>query len=135
MSTNPNENFNVEIGDKSTEDKQIFDLNKIFHIDLSYNFDLLKNLLSTIINNQKLKDEKITELENEILELRLNHNENIDKKTKTPKSILSPNKSEGNVEDANDKDLLFKLNPPKAEPVLEISDENQPIVNQIIVSK
>ena len=65
------DNFNVELG----ENKQIFDLNKIFHIDLSYNFDLLKNLLSTLIKNQKLKDEKITELENQILDLRIAFNE------------------------------------------------------------
>ena len=40
------------------EEKKVFslentpiDLNKIFHIDLSYNFDLLKDLLSTIIKH------------------------------------------------------------------------------------
>jgi len=132
-----NENFNVEIGDKGTDDKQIFDLNKIFHIDLSYNFDLLKNLLSSIIKNQKLKDEKITELENQILDLRIANNENVDKKKeekKTPKSILSPNKSEENGEDKSEKDLLFELKPPKRDLVLEESEQNQPIVNKIIVS-
>ena len=132
-----NENFNVEIGDKGTDDKQIFDLNKIFHIDLSYNFDLLKNLLSSIIKNQKLKDEKITELENQILDLRIANNENVDKKKeekKTPKSILSPNKCEENGEDKSEKDLLFELKPPKRDLVLEESEQNQPIVNKIIVS-
>ena len=85
MSTSPSPkkktSFNVEIGDRGSDNKQIFDLNEIFHIDLSYNFDLLKNLLSTIIKNQKLKDDKITELENQILDLRIAYNEGLTQKS------------------------------------------------------
>ena len=142
MSTNPkkiqsgkNDKFNVEIGDKTSDDKQIFDLNEIFHIDLSYNFDLLKNLLSTIIKNQKLKDDKLTELENQILDLRIALNQDSNKiqsGKKDQKSDQAKDKIEGNYDDQS---LKFVLKPPKKEPELEESEQYQPIVNNIIVSK
>ena len=142
MSTNPkkiqsgkNDKFNVEIGDKTSDDKQIFDLNEIFHIDLSYNFDLLKNLLSTIIKNQKLKDDKLTEMENQILDLRIALNQDpnkIQSAKKDQKSDQAKDKIEGNYDDQS---LKFVLKPPKKEPELEESEQYQPIVNNIIVSK
>lgn len=126
------DNYNVELG----ENKQIFDLNKIFHIDLSYNFDLLKNLLSTLIKNQKLKDEKITELENQILDLRIAFNEESKDKKKVRKSLIPPIQDSENKQEAiNTDNLSIKLKPPKSEPVLEISDDNDPTVNKIIVRK
>ena len=140
MSTNPkkiqsnkNDKFNVEIGDKTSDDKQIFDLNEIFHIDLSYNFDLLKNLLSTIIKNQKLKDDKLTELENQILDLRIALNQD-PSKIQSAKKDQTPDKEKekGNYDDQS---LKFVLKPPKKEPELEESEKYQPIVNKIIVSK
>ena len=140
MSTNPkkiqsgkNDKFNVEIGDKTSDDKQIFDLNEIFHIDLSYNFDLLKNLLSTIIKNQKLKDDKLTELENQILDLRIALNQDPNK-IQSGKKDQAPDKEKekGNYDDQS---LKFVLKPPKKEPELEESEQYQPIVNNIIVSK
>ena len=140
MSTNPkkiqsnkNDKFNVEIGDKASDDKQIFDLNEIFHIDLSYNFDLLKNLLSTIIKNQKLKDDKLTELENQILDLRIALNQDPNK-IQSAKKDQTPDKEKekGNYDDQS---LKFVLKPPKKEPELEESEKYQPIVNKIIVSK
>ena len=140
MSTNPkkiqsnkNDKFNVEIGDKASDDKQIFDLNEIFHIDLSYNFDLLKNLLSTIIKNQKLKDDKLTELENQILDLRIALNQDPNK-IQSAKKDQTPDKEKekGNYDDQS---LKFVLKPPKKEPELEESEQYQPIVNNIIVSK
>ena len=161
MSTNPkkiqsgkNDKFNVEIGDKASDDKQIFDLNEIFHIDLSYNFDLLKNLLSTIIKNQKIKDQKIAELENQILDLKIAFNEdaNKNKEKNRKKTILrialnqDPNKIQSAKKDQtpdkekekgnyDDQSLKFVLKPPKKEPELEESEQYQPIVNNIIVSK
>ena len=140
MSTNPkkiqsgkNDKFNVEIGDKASDDKQIFDLNEIFHIDLSYNFDLLKNLLSTIIKNQRLKDDKLTELENQILDLRIALNQDPNK-IQSAKKDQTPDKEKekGNYDDQS---LKFVLKPPKKEPELEESEKYQPIVNKIIVSK
>lgn len=133
MSSSPikdkNENFNIELGDN----KQTFDLNQIFHIDLSYNFDLLKNLLSTIIKNQKLKDDKLTELENQILDLRIALNQDPNK-IQSAKKDQTPDKEKekGNYDDQS---LKFVLKPPKKEPELEESEKYQPIVNKIIVSK
>ena len=157
MSTNPkkiqsgkNDKFNVEIGDKTSDDKQIFDLNEIFHIDLSYNFDLLKNLLSTIIKNQKLKDDKITELENQILDLRIAYNEGLtqksgeifpkkmfeEKDSKSKSIITSQEKKEEEKDENKEEDNLeYELKPPKKGPELEISEQNPPIINKIIVSK
>ena len=129
-------NYNIEIGDKGSDNKQIFDLNEIFHIDLSYNFDLLKNLLSTIIKNQKLKDEKITELENQILDLRIAFNENQNKKPEKKKERKSIKTEEKIIVPENVKveDSSYQIKPPKRAPKLEISDDNQPIINKIIVS-
>ena len=134
--------FNVELIDKNSDKKQIFDLNEIFHIDLSYNFDLLKNLLSTIIKNQKLKDEKIIELENQLLDLRIAFNEESNKKSEPTKKVeikpkLSPlkEKEETNEVVENTENITYDLKPPKNVPKLEISDKNEPIVNSIIVSK
>ena len=137
MSSSPikdkNENFNVELGDN----KQTFDLKQIFHIDLSYNFDLLKNLLSTIIKNQKIKDQKIAELENQILDLKIAFNEDANKnkeKRKSRKSILLPIQETETKLDLNTDNLSVQLKPPRNDPVLEISEENDPVVNNIIVS-
>lgn len=134
--------FNVELIDKNSDKKQIFDLNEIFHIDLSYNFDLLKNLLSTIIKNQKLKDEKIIELENQLLDLRIAFNEESNKKSEPIKKVeikpkLSPlkEKEEPNEVVENTENITYDLKPPKNVPKLEMSDKNEPIVNSIIVSK
>ena len=60
----------------------IFDLNKLFHFNISYNFEVLKTLLETLILNQqegqkellKLKKDneiKINELENKIIDLKI----------------------------------------------------------------
>ena len=108
-------------------------MNEIFHIDLSYNFDLLKNLLSTIIKNQKLKDDKLTELENQILDLRIALNQDPNK-IQSGKKDQTPDKEKekGNYDDQS---LKFVLKPPKKEPELEESEKYQPIVNKIIVSK
>ena len=60
----------------------IFDLNKIFQINFSYNFDLLKSLLETLIKNQqetqkdllnskKESEMKINELERKIIDMKI----------------------------------------------------------------
>ena len=140
MSTSPSPkkktSFNVEIGDRGSDNKQIFDLNEIFHIDLSYNFDLLKNLLSTIIKNQKLKDDKILDLENQLLDLRISLNEenskNLDK-SKESKNKQTPKKEiKENIDIPTPEIILHQLKPPTKEIILEESNENPEIVNKII---
>lgn len=60
----------------------IFDLNQIFKINFSYNFDLLKGLLESLINNQQetqkelliMKKEyeiKLNELETKIIDMKI----------------------------------------------------------------
>ena len=68
--------FISNIGGK--ENPEIVDLNKIFQMNFSYNFDLLKNLMEALMKNQKHfqaelkeKTDKIMELENQISNLRL----------------------------------------------------------------
>ncbi len=114
------------------------DLNKIFHIDLSYNFDLLKDLLSTIIKNQKIKDDKILYLENQLLDFKLMFNESL----KDPETVkkIQENKTRVSSQILKQKEfpdkscLHYVISPPPNSIVLEPSSKNEPIVNQIIVS-
>ena len=78
--------FISNIGGK--ESAEVIDLNKIFQMNFSYNFDLLKNLIEALMKNQKnfqteLKERriKIVELENQLLDLKLASG-----KTEIPKS-------------------------------------------------
>ena len=68
--------------EKKRREIPIFDLNKIFQINLSYNFDILKSLLETLITNQvesqkellNLKKEneiKINEIERMIVDMKI----------------------------------------------------------------
>ena len=41
------------------------DLNQIFHLNLSYNFDLLKTVLDGILKNQKSQQQEIEDLKNQ----------------------------------------------------------------------
>ena len=68
--------FISNIGGKDSA--EVIDLNKIFQMNFSYNFDLLKNLMEALMKNQKnfqdeLKEKtrKIVDLENQILDLKL----------------------------------------------------------------
>ena len=77
---------------------------------------------------------KITELENQIIDLRIAFNEapnKIQSGKKGQKQEQPTNNVEGNFDDGG---LRNELKPPKKEPVLEESEQYQPIVNQIIVS-
>jgi hypothetical protein len=129
--------FNVEVNEKDSQQKTIIDLNKIFHIDLSYNFDLLKNLLSTIITNQKSKDDKILDLESQILNLKillgdtLNEPEST-KKFQDTKTKLSSFLYRG--KDFPDTTCLSYIITPPKNISLETSPKNDPLINQIIVS-
>ena len=127
--------FNVELNENN-QTKTTIDLNKIFHIDLSYNFDLLKDLLSTIIKNQKLKDDKILDLESQILDFKTLFNEILKDPEKTKKiqesrasTVLLKGKEFPNVSC-----LHYLISPPPNDIILEPSSKNDPIINQIIVS-
>ena len=120
--------FNVELNENN-QTKTTIDLNKIFHIDLSYNFDLLKDLLSTIIKNQKLKDDKILDLESQILDFKTLFNEILKDPEKTKKiqesrasTVLLKGKEFPNVSC-----LHYLISPPPNDIILEPSSKNDPI--------
>ena len=52
-----------DIGSSSNEGE--LDLNKIFQLNLSYNFDLLKTVLDGILKAQKSMQQEITDLKND----------------------------------------------------------------------
>lgn len=139
-SKNENENvpeFNIEINGDDNQQKTTIDLNKIFHIDLSYNFDLLKNLLSAIIKNQKTKDDKILDLENQMLNFKILLNDTLkdpeaSKKLLESKSRISTLLLKG--KEFPDTSCLNYVITRPSEINLETSPKNEPIINQIIVS-
>lgn len=76
---------------------EIIDLNKIFEMNFSYNFDLLKNLIEALMKNQKnfqeeLKEKtlKINDLENQILALTSQENKEISTNKTIKQSISQP---------------------------------------------
>jgi hypothetical protein len=77
-----NSNQNGTENNNEVEDIPVFDLNKIFQFNFSYNFDILKSLLETLIRNQqeyqreiiKMKKDneiKINEIESNIVDMRI----------------------------------------------------------------
>jgi len=142
MSTPPeyeNENtFNIEVDEQSSQQKIIYDLNKIFHVDFSYNFDLLKNLLCQIIKNQKIKDDKISSLEKQLLDFKSIFDESIGdpeiaKKLREAKPKITSLLLKG--KEFPDTSCLHNvIRPPPNNIILEPSPKNDPIINQIIVS-
>ena len=142
MSTQPeyeNENtFNIEVDEQSSQQKIIYDLNKIFHLDFSYNFDLLKNLLCQIIKNQKIKDDKISSLEKQLLDFKTTFDESIGdpeiaKKLREAKPKMTSLLLKG--KEFPDASCLHNvIRPPPNNIILEPSQKNEPIINQIIVS-
>ena len=142
MSTQPeyeNENtFNIEVDEQSSQQKIIYDLNKIFHLDFSYNFDLLKNLLCQIVKNQKIKDDKISSLEKQLLDFKTTFDESIGdpeiaKKLREAKPKMTSSLLKG--KEFPDTSCLHNvIRPPPNNIILEPSPKNEPIINQIIVS-
>ena len=45
-------------------DEGILDLNKVFQLNVSYNFDLLKTVLDGLLKSQKSMQEEINDLKN-----------------------------------------------------------------------
>jgi hypothetical protein len=142
------EEHNVEFQTTNPEGEEsieIFDLNKIFQLNFSYNFDILKNLMEALMKNQqyiqndiKSKNSKILDLESKIIDLKiLIDSGNI-------KTSVKPQKQLDNQQlttfDKNPK--LFSvikgnediLHAPPNDIKLEVSIGHDDIINQIIVS-
>ena len=122
---------------------EIIDLNKIFEMNFSYNFDLLKNLIEAIMKNQKnfqeeLKEKtlKINDLENQILALTSQENKEISINKTIKQSISQPIVTSREVLSSklisliNDAKNIIK-EPPNEIKLDESSDEK---TNKIIVS-
>lgn len=142
------EEHNVELQTTTQEGEEnieIFDLNKIFQLSFTYNFDLLKKIMEALMKNQqniqndiKAKNSKIIDLESQILDLKLL----ID--SGNIKSITKPQVQTDNQLlssfDSNPK--LFSvikgnqdiLRPPSNDVKLEVSIGYDDIINKIIVS-
>ena len=122
---------------------EIIDLNKIFEMNFSYNFDLLKNLIEALMKNQKnfqeeLKEKtlKINDLENQILALTSQENKEISINKTIKQSISQPIVTSREVLSSklisliNDAKNIIK-EPPNEIKLDESSDEK---TNKIIVS-
>ena len=138
--------YNVEFpttNQEGEESIEIYDLNKIFQMNFSYNFDILKNLIEALMKNQKNfqnelkeKNTKILDLESQLLDLKLSfdsgESKNIEKTQSKPESLP--------INDNNPK--LFSvikgnqdvLRPPPNNINLEVSIGNDDNINKIIVS-
>ena len=57
--------FISNIGGKDSP--EVIDLNKIFQMNFSYNFDLLKNLMEALMKNQKNFQAELKEKTNKII--------------------------------------------------------------------
>lgn len=68
-----NNTFPISIGsDQNASSHSPFDLNKIFQVNFSYNFDLLKTLLEGLLKSQKSNEDEIFMLKYENQELKKN---------------------------------------------------------------
>ena len=122
---------------------EIIDLNKIFEMNFSYNFDLLKNLIEALMKNQKnfqeeLKEKtlKINDIENQILALTSQENKEISINKTIKQSISQPIVTSREVLSSklisliNDAKNIIK-EPPNEIKLDESSDEK---TNKIVVS-
>lgn len=123
------------------ENIEIFDLNKIFQMNFSYNFDILKNLIEALMKNQqnmqndlKEKETKLLELETQILGNKVSDNISGDKSARSsknqPLSSRDSNKKLASVIKGNQEVLRKPPNDIK----LEVSIGNDDTINKIIVS-
>lgn len=141
------EERNVEFQTTNQEGEdniEIYDLNKIFQF--SYNFDILKNIMETLIKNQqnmlkdlKSKNSKILDLQSQLLDIKfLLDSPNNEKETSKPQ--IKPVNQQIQKLDTNPK--LFSvikgnqdiLRPPPNNIKLEVSIGNDDNINSIIVS-
>ena len=139
--------FISNIGGKDSA--EVIDLNKIFQMNFSYNFDLLKNLIEALMKNQKnfqteLKEKtsKLEELESQLLDLGISSGkEEISKSIKNAihsfKELEIVNQTSTMINPKlisvikNDKNMLKA---PPNDIQLDESKSNEDKINDIIVS-
>jgi len=138
----PERNIEFQTTNQEGEESiEIFDLNKIFQMNFSYNFDILKNLIEALMKNQqniqndlKEKETKLLELETQILGNKAADNISGDKSARSskhqPLSSRDSSKKLASVIKGN-QDVLRK---PPNDIKLEVSIGNDDTINKIIVS-
>jgi hypothetical protein len=116
----------------------IFDLNKIFQINLSYNFDILKSLLETLITNQVESQKELLNLKKEN-EIKINEIERIiiDMKIALsnphPKVLEELQKEKQKLQKESQK-IKNRIIKEKALENKERNEENTKILNELAVS-
>ena len=142
------EEHNVELQTTTQEGEEnieIFDLNKIFQLSFTYNFDLLKKIMEALMKNQqtiqndiKAKNSKIIDLESQILDLKLlidsgNIKSKIKPQAQTDNQLVSSFDSNPKLFSVikGNQDVLHS---PSNDVKLEVSIGYDDIINKIIVS-
>lgn len=150
---NQKEEHNIEIPvvtEEGDEGIKLFDLNKIFQLNFSYNFEILKNLIETVINNQKRfqnemddKNSRLSELEAQLLDYKILLNdkngdkETIQQLTEKKSKINQQSQGKNNIQIPSRASVrLHKggIRPPPNDIKLEVSIGNDDVINKIIVS-
>lgn len=116
------------------EDIQIYDLNKIFQ--MTYNFDLLKNLLESLIENQKKLKAETSNITSQLREVRSTLSlPNVVVPQETAESQPEKKQGGGGKPPAITPRKAGVIRPPPIDNRLEISVNNDDVINKIIVSK
>lgn len=149
-----------EVNEEGIENTKFFDLNKVFEMKLSYNFEMLKDLIESLINNQTKfqtelneKNHKISDLEKKLLDFKimltntLGDKETLQKleneKSKIKQQIESsaaqpqpvPQSPPKVPQKTGGKSYKIGIRPPPTDIKLETSIGNDDLINKIIVSK
>ena len=137
-----NKNENNKNENNKNENKMreipIFDLNKIFHINLSYNFDTLKSLLETLITNQVESQKELLNLKKEN-EIKINEIERVIVDMKIalsnphPKVLEELQKEKQKLQKESQK-IKNRIIKEKALENKERNEENTKILNELAVS-
>ena len=141
--TNNNNETNKDKNDKNKNENKvreipIFDLNKIFHINLSYNFDTLKSLLETLITNQVESQKELLNLKKEN-EIKINEIERVIVDMKIalsnphPKVLEELQKEKQKLQKESQK-IKNRIIKEKALENKERNEENTKILNELAVS-
>jgi hypothetical protein len=141
--TNNNNETNKEKNDNNKNENKmreipIFDLNKIFHINLSYNFDTLKSLLETLITNQVESQKELLNLKKEN-EIKINEIERVIVDMKIalsnphPKVLEELQKEKQKLQKESQK-IKNRIIKEKALENKERNEENTKILNELAVS-
>lgn len=123
----------ANINENGVEAVNIYDLNNMFNI----NYDVLKNIIDALAKNQRVKDEKIANLENQVLDLKILIGDSMGDPEFSKKlqgagpRIPHPRLKLGDF--PNTKSLKTNIRAPPNDIKLDVSISNDDVINNIIV--